>query len=82
MALRLPGERRSGARGRGGDHVADVDAHRRDDRLAPRWAGWWTYVRAALLLAEIGAVARHNVALAAVARATVVLGDAAINPGR
>ena len=50
--------------------------------LASPWERWWARVRMALLLVEIGAAARQNVALAAMARATIVLGDATINPGR
>ena len=50
---------------------------RRTDRLAP----CWRRIRTVLVLVEIGAVAKQNVALAATARATIVLGDAAIKPG-
>ena len=51
-------------------------------RRAARLASWWKGLRTVLVLVEIGAVARQNVALAAAARATIVLGDAALDPGR
>jgi hypothetical protein len=51
-------------------------------RRSVRLTSWWKCLRTALVLVEIGAAAKHNVALAAVARATVVLGDAVVNPGR
>jgi hypothetical protein len=51
---------------------------RRGARLAP----WWKRLRTVLVLVEIGAAARPNVALAAAAWATIVLGDAVLDRGR
>ena len=51
---------------------------RGSDRLAPSWK----HLRTVLVLAEIGAAAKQNAALAAMARATIVLGDAVLDPGR
>lgn len=50
---------------------------RRSVRLAP----WWKRLRPALVLVEIAAAAKQHVALAAVARATIVLCDAVVSPG-
>ena len=57
----------------------DPPQHR---RRATRLAPWWKRLRTVLVLVEIAAAARQNVALAAAARATIVLGDAALDPGR
>jgi hypothetical protein len=51
---------------------------RRSVRLAP----WWKRLRPVLVLVEIAAVAKQHVALAAAARAAIVLCDATLTPGR
>jgi hypothetical protein len=68
------------------EEAAEVDGsgtdppHRRPGpvRLAP----WWKRLRPALVLVEIGATAKQHMAVAAVARAVIVLGDAVVGLGR